>query len=82
MEVNLMCQKASHTVKTSGLTITTDGESDTLGDDDIDLSSLSDSDEDYYQKRLEFCLYKTVNKSKTFRKNLFWIFSNSLMSVY
>ena len=48
MEVNLMCQKASHTVKTSGLTITTDGESDTLGDDDIDLSSLSDSDEDYY----------------------------------
>ena len=32
----------------SGLTITTDGESDTFDDDNNDLSSLSDSDKDYY----------------------------------
>ena len=36
------------TCNTSGLTSITDGESDTFHDDDIDLSSLSDSGEDYY----------------------------------
>ena len=35
------------TSNTSGLT-TTDGESEAFDDDDIDLSSLRDSDEDYY----------------------------------
>ena len=36
------------TCNTSGLTSTAHGESDAFVDDDIDLSSLSDSDEDYY----------------------------------
>ena len=35
------------TGNTSCWTTTTDGESDAFDDDDIDLSSLSDPDEDY-----------------------------------
>ena len=42
------------------------GKSDAFDDDDIDLSSLSVSDKDYYQNRLRFCLCKTVHKK--FRK--------------
>lgn len=49
---------------TSGLTSTTDSEQDAFVDDDIDLSSLGDSDEDYYQKKVGFCLCKTVNNKK------------------
>ena len=52
----------------SGLTSTTDGEQDPFVDDDIDLSSLGESDEDYYQKKVGFCLCKTVNKNKMFKK--------------
>ena len=36
------------TGNTSCWTTTTHGESDTFDDDDINLSSLSDPDEDYY----------------------------------
>ena len=36
------------TCNTSGLTSTTDDESDAFDDDDIDLSSLRDSDDNYY----------------------------------
>ena len=39
------------TGNSSGLTTTTDGESDVFDNYDIDLSSLSDSDEDYCQNR-------------------------------
>lgn len=52
----------------SGLASTTDGEQDPFVDDDIDLSSLGDSDEDYYQKKVGFCLCKTVNKNKMLKK--------------
>ena len=52
----------------SGLASTTDGEQDPFVDDDIDLSSLGESDEDYYQKGQGFCLCKTVNRNKKFRK--------------
>ena len=42
------------TGNTSCQTTTTHGESDTFDDDDINLSSLSDPDEDYYQKNQYF----------------------------
>ena len=45
------------TGNTCDLTTTTNGELDAF-----------DSDEDYYWEKLEFCLCKTENKNKKFRK--------------